>query len=92
MKDFFIIEIPLDEMRKVFSMQETAGFYFCKTQDDKDIQQFINDEFCTSNREYEYFIHKVDLQQIQENHFVLFPVFYGHNNFELDGDVQIIDE
>ena len=85
MNKFFIIEIPKHEMLKRFTHAPTAGFYFCKTSNDKDITQFINDRFGTVNRNYEFFIHEVTLKEIEDNHLCLFPVYYEH---VLDVDIE----
>lgn len=88
MNKFFIIEVPPHEMKKRFTHAPTSGFYFCKTDDRKDITQFINDRFGTINKIYEFFIHEVTIKQIEDNHLCLFPVFYGH---VLDVDIEDIE-
>lgn len=83
-------------MKKRFSHAPTAGFYFTKTSDQRDIMQFLNDRFGTINKEYEFFLHEVHLEEIENNHLTLFPVYYGHcledMGLEFDGDIRRLDD
>lgn len=80
LEKLYIIEVPVYEMRKRWKGSPTAGFWFCKTDNQKDIKQFINDKFSTIDCEYEFFIHEIDFDYIEKNHFTLFPVYYGYEN------------
>ena len=80
MNELFMIEVPVEEMRKKWSRNPTAGFWFCNTDNLQDIKQFINEKFSTFNQEYEFFIHTIDLERIRKNHFTSFPVYYGYEN------------
>lgn len=78
----FIVEVPQHEMQKRFPHSPTAGFYFTKTSNQKDINQFLNDRFGTINYQYEFFTHDIDFETIKQNHLTVFPVYYGYRLLE----------
>jgi hypothetical protein len=89
MDKFYVVEVNITGM---YPMGEPIQFLFCKTNDDKSIQELLNDHFRTLNREYDYFLHEVSLEAIQENHLTLLPRFYGHNFLCDPQDVRPVDD
>lgn len=90
MDKFFVVEVPLSEMRRVYKLAPTLGAYITTTNNRDDIQQFLNDKFSTFGQVYKFDVHEYKLKDIAVNN--LTPIFWYDGHVVEVEDIEILPE